>query len=485
MSHDSPDALSSLISEFCRRRVLVVGDAILDEYLYGDCSRLSPEAPVPVMRVGKARRVLGGAANTAANIASLGGQATLLAPVGRDEAASTLTRCAKEAGVQLHSIAHDGATVRKTRVIGQQQQIVRLDYEDAVDVDAAAEQAAVAFLEAECAAYDVVVISDYAKGFVTSRLARTAIEAAHAHGRRVVVDPRPQHRDRYVDCDYITPNWRESRALLRWPDADPTVEAVTDVATTLAAELRSNVVLTLGQHGIHFCSRDAREQFAVATLAQEVFDVSGAGDTVVAAFALAMASGADHETAVRLANKAASIVVGKFGTATVSPDEIVDASDELRLLPRAVLARLATRLRARGKRLVTVNGSFDVLHGGHLHILSEARRQGDVLIVGLNSDASVKRYKGPSRPLMPEAQRAEMLLALRVVDYVHVFDESDPIAFLAEINPDVHVNGAEYGEACVERDVVLRGGGRLHLVDRVPNLSTTDFVARLRQLADR
>jgi D-beta-D-heptose 7-phosphate kinase/D-beta-D-heptose 1-phosphate adenosyltransferase len=216
------------------------------------------------------------------------------------------------------------------------------------------------------------------------------------------------------------------------------------------------------------------------TLAKEVFDVSGAGDTVVAAFALARAGGADPHTAVALANRAASVVVGKFGTATVTPEEILQDTDAIRLVPRRALAQLAATIRAKGQRLVTINGSFDVLHGGHLHILNEARKRGDVLIVGVNSDASVKRYKGPSRPIVPERQRAEMLLALRMVDYVHIFDESDPIAFLQEVKPDVHVNGSEYGENCIERDTVRRGGGTVHIVDRLPNLSTTGLLDSLR-----
>jgi rfaE bifunctional protein nucleotidyltransferase chain/domain len=200
---------------------------------------------------------------------------------------------------------------------------------------------------------------------------------------------------------------------------------------------------------------------------------------VVAAFALARAAGADHAAAVALANRAASVVVGKFGTATVTPEEILQDTGALRLVRRQALGQLATTLRAKGKRIVTVNGSFDILHSGHLHILNEARRRGDVLIVGVNSDASVRSYKGPNRPIVPEGRRAEMLLALRMVDYVHIFDEPDPIAFLKELNPDLHVNGSEYGENCVESETVRRGGGRIHVVDRIPCLSTSGLVETL------
>ena len=470
------DPLTKCVADFKHRRVLVVGDAILDEYLLGDCSRISPEAPVPVLKVNRSRHVLGGAANTAANIVSLGGRTTLIALVGRDEGGQRLRRCAEDAGVDLLTVDHGLGTLRKTRVVGQNQQIVRLDYEDVQTPGPLLESEILKLFEASIGACDIVVISDYAKGFLSLSLSQAIIRRAHEVGLEVVVDPRPQHREFYRGCDYLTPNWKESRALLRLPDAEPLPEAVGNVARALASELSANVVLTLGAHGILFQGRNGGGQFSMPTLAREVFDVSGAGDTVVAAFALARASGADHELAVALANRAASVVVGKFGTATVTPEEILQDTDALRLLPRSALSQLAATLRAKGKRIVTTNGSFDILHNGHLHLLNEARQLGDVLIVGLNSDASVRSYKGPTRPIVTERRRAEMLLALRTVDYVHIFEESNPIAFLKELNPDVHVNSSEYGEDCIESGTVRRGGGTIHIVHRIPGLSTSGLI---------
>lgn len=472
-------SLIEYVSQFKHRRVLVLGDAILDEYLVGDCGRISPEAPVPVLKVSASRHALGGAANTAANIASLGGHASLIALVGTDDTGRLLRRSASDAGIDLLAVDHGQRTLRKTRVVARQQQIVRLDYED--EQRAPDESEILQLFDARIGESDIVIISDYAKGFLSPSLCHAIIGRSHQAGRQVIVDPRPQNRACYNGCDYLTPNWRESRALLGLPDADATEDNVNVVARTLASELETNVVLTLGPQGILFCSSNATEQFALPTLAKEVFDVSGAGDTVVAAFALARASGADHPGAVALANKAASIVVGKFGTATVTADEILQETDAVRLIPRNALAQLAATLRAKGKRIVTINGSFDVLHGGHLYILNEARQQGDVLIVGLNSDASVRLHKGAARPIVAERQRAEMLLALRAVDYVHVFNEADPVAFLQELSPDVHVNGSEYGENCIESDTVRRGGGRIHIVNRIPNLSTSGLVEKLRQ----
>lgn len=476
---DSAAQLRSIVAEFVNRRVLVVGDAILDEYLSGDCSRISPEAPVPVVHVRSARQVLGGAANTAANIAALGGRPTLIALVGDDQGGATLAECARDNGVELVPISNGAPTLRKTRVVGQHQQIVRLDYEDVRATDAKTEAEILSVFNAHVEASDIVVMSDYAKGFLSESVAQRIIGRAHDIGRRVIVDPRPQHQQYYHGCDYVTPNWRESRGLLALPDAEPAPETVRETAFKLASVLGSHVILTLGAQGISFCSRTGHEQFAMPTLAREVFDVSGAGDTVVATLALALTSGADHASAVMLANRAASVVVGKFGTATLTSEELLGEHDASRLVPRRSLRGLAATLRAKGKRVVTVNGSFDVLHAGHLHILSEAQRQGDVLIVGLNSDTSVRSLKGPTRPIVSDQMRAQMLLGLRVVDYVHVFDELDPINFLNEIRPDVHVNGAEYGEDCVEREVVIRNGGRLHLVSRIPNLSTSNILKQL------
>jgi D-beta-D-heptose 7-phosphate kinase / D-beta-D-heptose 1-phosphate adenosyltransferase len=431
---DRSDPLARYVSDFPRRRVLVVGDAILDEYLLGDCSRISPEAPVPVLKVHSHRQALGGAANTAANIVSLGGQASLIALAGNDDAGLMLRRRAADAGIDLMLIDHGMATLRKTRVIGQQQQIVRLDYEELVAPDARRESEILALFDAAIDRCDVVVVSDYAKGFLTSTLSRALLQRARDAGRRVIVDPRPQHRHFYVGCDYLTPNWKESCALLNLPDVDPIPHETAVVAAKLASELDTNIVLTLGSQGIRFCSRTGTEQFAVPTIAREVFDVSGAGDTVAAAFALSLAAGADHAVAVAIANRAASVVVGKFGTATVTAREILDDQDVPRLVPRHDLADLSAALRARGKRIVSVVGSFDVLHQGHVQLLNEARNAGDVLVVGLRSDAG--------RPSVSEDQRAEILLALRVVDYVHIVEEPEGMTFLEALKPDVHFDGS-------------------------------------------
>lgn len=472
------------LARFTGIKVLVLGDSMIDEYLSGDCSRLSPEAPVPILRIEpeKTRRVLGGAANTAANIASLGGSPVLFALFDPDDSAGgTFSSLCAASGIAVVPVRDGRPTPIKTRIVGQQQQLLRLDREETRDLDAQAEAGVLrAFREALPGA-GAVVLSDYAKGFLTTSLTQALLAEARAAGVPVVLDPRPQHAARYRGADYVTPNWKESLGLLGWSERPSAPENVRAAGEALRLQLDANILLTLGPAGIALFPRAGGDPLHMPTAAREVFDVSGAGDTVVATFSLAIASGAPEGDAVELANRAAGIVVGKLGTATVTREEILRESlNGERLVARDRLAALATLLRAQGKRIVTINGSFDLLHAGHLHILEDARRQGDVLIVGLNSDASVKRYKSPDRPLIGEADRARMLLALRCVDYVHVFDEDVPMPFLEEVKPDVHVNGSEYGADCIEAPVVRKHGGRIHVVEKIPGLSTSAIVDKIR-----
>jgi D-beta-D-heptose 7-phosphate kinase/D-beta-D-heptose 1-phosphate adenosyltransferase len=471
---DHRDALSA----FTGARILVLGDCMVDEYLTGDCSRLSPEAPVPILRVdpAKTRRVLGGAANTAANIASLGGAPVLFAlhdPA--DGAGQSFADLCKANGIEVVAFADGRPTMVKTRMVGQQQQLLRLDREDTRDVSPETEAAVLAAFRAALATASAVVLSDYAKGFLTATLTPALIREARAAGKPVILDPRPQHGARYHGADYVTPNWKESLGLLGWSERAATAENVQAVGDALRTLLGAHVLLTLGPAGIALFDRDTGAYFHMPTAAREVFDVSGAGDTVVAAFTLARATGQEPRASVEIANR---------GTATVTREEILRENLEGdRLVARDRLAPLAALLRSQGKKIATINGSFDLLHAGHLHILEDARRQGDVLIVGVNSDASVKRYKSADRPLIGEADRARMLLALRSVDYVHIFDEDVPMPFLEEVRPDVHTNGSEYGAECVEAPTVKKHGGRIHIVEKVPGLSTSAIVDRIKGMA--
>ena len=318
--------LSQVLQQIAGTRVLVVGDVIADEYLVGESSRISSEAPVPVLRYTGEHATLGGAGNTAANVTSLGGSATLVGLVGDDPAGADLARRCDDARIDFVPLRDGRATIRKVRVISQQQQLLRIDYEDISPIDAARERELLKVIAARLQACDIVVMSDYAKGLLTNGVCREVVRQAHAAGKQVVVDPRPQHASFYLECDYLTPNWRESLGLLREGDEAMTADSIRRIGTEVSRRFRSNVLLTLGPRGIAFFDRDGGEPLVAAAEAREVFDVSGAGDTVVAAFSLARAAGCDHPTALMLANRAAAVVVGKRGTATVTPDELLSRS---------------------------------------------------------------------------------------------------------------------------------------------------------------
>jgi len=318
--------LAQVLQQIAGKRVLVVGDVIADEYLVGESSRISSEAPVPVLRYTGEHATLGGAGNTAANVTSLGGAATLVGLVGDDAAGADIARRSAAARIDFVALRDGRPTTRKVRVISQQQQLLRIDYEETADVDAARAQELVEAVTTRLAACDVVVVSDYAKGLLTNEVCREIVRRSRTAGKPVVVDPRPQHANYYWECDYLTPNWRESLGLLREGDAALTPENVRRVGTLISRRFKSHVLLTLGARGIAFFDRDGGEPLVVPAEAQEVFDVSGAGDTVVAAFSLARAAGCDHPTAVTLANRAAAVVVGKRGTATVTPEELLARS---------------------------------------------------------------------------------------------------------------------------------------------------------------
>jgi D-beta-D-heptose 7-phosphate kinase/D-beta-D-heptose 1-phosphate adenosyltransferase len=316
--------VQSLLQRVAGRRVLVVGDIILDEYVDGEASRISPEAPVPVLRFGGRRSVLGGAANTAANVASLGGRATLAGLVGDDAAGGEVERLCREAGIELVPLLDGRSTTRKVRVVSRQQQLLRIDYEDVHPLREPGAGSLRQALPALVSKSDVVVVSDYAKGVLAAETLAAIRAAATRAGRPVVVDPRPAHGALYAEVDYLTPNWKEALGLLGEVDTDaaPNDERITAVGLRLRERCSASVLLTLGSRGMALFPRDGGHPVRVEAEAREVFDVSGAGDTVVAAFALALAAGASPEDAVRFATRAAAVVVGKWGTATVSAAEL-------------------------------------------------------------------------------------------------------------------------------------------------------------------
>lgn len=478
-------SLTRHVEPMARVRALVIGDVMLDHFIYGSVERVSPEAPIPVLKVAREARMLGGAGNVARNIGALGGSVTLIGVVGDDEAGGVLTSLLAPNARATLVRTPDRPTTVKTRFVANGQQLLRADREDAAVLSSTAQERLMGMIDVGVADADIVVLSDYAKGVVSSAVAAHVVKAAQRAGKPVVVDTKAVDLAPFRGARLVTPNARELAAATRSPASSNDEVAVAAAQLAHAFDL-GGVVVTRSERGMTVLDR-GRDVLQLATEAREVFDVSGAGDTVLAVLALALGAGADLRDAATLANVAAGIVVGKAGTAVVQPDELIRAlsASEMRgaqdkvMSLDAALARIAA-WRARGLSIGFTNGCFDILHPGHVSLLSQARAQCDRLIVGLNTDASVRGLKGDGRPVNAEMARAVVLAALESVDAVVFFGDETPLKLIETIAPDVLVKGADYTiDRVVGALFVQARGGRVVLVDLVPGQSTTGVIQRM------
>ncbi|KIZ41558.1 MULTISPECIES: D-glycero-beta-D-manno-heptose-7-phosphate kinase [Rhodopseudomonas] len=483
------DALSQAIA---RQTVLCVGDLMLDEFVYGDVSRISPEAPAPVIAVQRSEINIGGAGNVARNVAALGARCIFVGLIGEDAAGTILaTELAKERLIEP-LLVHDPArpTTRKVRFVSEHfsTHMLRADWEISAPASGAIEQLLIDTILPQLARADIVLLSDYAKGVLSARVIACVIEAARKLGKRVIVDPKSANFAIYRGATLLTPNRKEFAAATRSAASSPADIAAAARDAIGFAQCEAMLV-TQSEDGMTLVPR-AGESIHVPALPVKVRDVSGAGDTVAAVLAVVLAAGADWETAMRTASAAAAVAVSKNGTAVVTPDEL-----RRKILPHAFLAaeekiaasardldRQLAQWRNQGLRVGFTNGCFDILHPGHVKVLTAARGACDRLIVGLNSDASVKRLKGEGRPVQNERARAEVLAALEAVDLVVIFEEDTPLKLITRIEPSVLVKGGDYSrEQVVGHEIVTANGGVVMLVDIMPGQSTTALVARARE----
>jgi D-beta-D-heptose 7-phosphate kinase/D-beta-D-heptose 1-phosphate adenosyltransferase len=467
------------------RRLLVVGDLILDRYVHGGVGRVSPEAPIVVFEVQREESRLGGALNVADNLRTLGCGVGVAGVVGEDGYGRMLQDLLRAAQISTDGVLVDAArptTVKTRYVASNHQQVLRVDHERAVPLDEPARARLESFLDAQASAYDGILVSDYGKGVLTRPTLERVIARARAAGRPVFVDPKGKDYARYRGATLITPNRKEAEEATGLVLSD--IGKVREAAQRLLEGVELEVaVITLGADGVFYRTRQGEERH-VPTEARAVFDVTGAGDTVISVLAWAFTAGACIEDAVRLANTAAGIVVGRFGAASVRVEEIAERLRptlvrEGKVLPRAQLAGVVEELRAAGRTIAFTNGCFDILHPGHVDYLRDARAQGDALIVGVNSDASIGRLKGPLRPICPLADRMQVLAALEMVDYVVPFEEDTPLGLIQSITPDVLVKGADWAGRVVGSEWVESHGGRVHLAKLVAGKSTTGIVERI------
>jgi D-beta-D-heptose 7-phosphate kinase/D-beta-D-heptose 1-phosphate adenosyltransferase len=477
--------LARVVAQLPQPAILVVGDLILDRYIEGDAQRVSPEAPVLVFESKGHRYRPGGACNVAANLAELGAKASVLGTVGEDNAAQQLKDLLAAAGIGMAGLVPDKSrpTTRKTRYVNRTAQVLRVDQEDCSPVDGGCQQRIVELLGERPFPYQAVLISDYGKGVVTKPVVEAAIAAAHSAGGIVVVDPKGVDYSIYRGVDLLTPNREEAMAA-----TGIQVEVNEDlhkVATKLKeiTGIRSATV-TLGKDGIFYELEDGNSR-TIPTDARAVFDVTGAGDTVVAALTMARACGVGMHDSVRLANLAAGIVVAHFGTYAVSRGELLSLLGERepgKILDRETAVAVSTKLRAQGRRVVFTNGCFDILHPGHTDYLERARAYGDVLFVGINTDASVQSLdKGEGRPINTLADRMDVLSALKAVDYIVPFDDDSPLELVKAITPHMLVKGEDWRDrGVVGRDWVEAHGGQVVLVPLREGCSTTALIERIR-----
>ena len=462
-------------------KILVVGDLMIDHYLWGSCERISPEAPVQVVNVDRESVVLGGAGNVINNLKALGAEVDVFSVVGGCEISDELKELLTNIDVNpAHLITQkDRVTSKKSRIIAAQQQVVRYDRESTDAISEDSQQVLLETYTRIVTNYDTVLLSDYGKGVLTSSLTQALIKAANQHNIKVLVDPKGLDYSKYHGAYLLTPNKKEAAEATQIAiNSDESLtQAITQLKNTCDLEVS---LITLSEQGVAIFDDELRVH---PTVAREVYDVTGAGDTVLASLGFALSCDYSIDEAVEFANLAAGVVVGKIGSATATLDEVIayqsslhQTTSDAHIKSWDEIALLSNKLREQGRKIIFTNGCFDLLHAGHVRYLETAKSFGDVLVLGLNSDRSVKALKGESRPINTQADRAYILASLEAVDYVVIFDEDTPYELIKTVKPHTLVKGGDYkGQAVVGQDLV----NELKLVQFVAGKSTTKTIEKI------
>ena len=475
--------LKNLFSPDRKIKILVVGDLMLDEYIWGSVDRISPEAPVQVVEVKSENFILGGAANVANNLVALGCDAYLVGAIGKDQKGEKLIQLLHEENINCEGVKRfdNRPTINKIRVIAHSQQIIRIDREDKSHITKKTEKEIINHLLSKIPEVDGVLCSDYLKGLLTNNVLNAIMKSARQNKKMVFVDPKGKDYSKYNGASILTPNEHEVEVAsvgFNGVDHDLT-KAAKKIMDTVQLD---SLLVTRGKDGMCLFERE-KEPVNIATEAKEVYDVTGAGDTVIAAFVMAVLSGLSFVDAAKVANAAAGVVVGKVGTAVIHKGDLKNILEEnavrtsQNILQLNELKQIVSQAKSYKRKIVFTNGCFDIIHGGHIEYLQKARELGDILIIGLNSDSSVRELKGEGRPLKTEVERANILAALKYVDYICIFSEETPGNLIRELKPDIIVKGSDYTiDQVVGREIVEEYGGRVELVPIVQGLSTSALV---------
>lgn len=477
--------LTELLKKIVRKKILVIGDVMLDNYYFGSSTRISPEAPVPVLLGKSNKKVLGGAANVALNLVGAGCTVSILSIVGDDSSAADILSLLQKGQIDASLVLKDKSrkTTVKTRFIGQNNmQMFRFDEEDTCDINKEIEKKLIEEYTDKIKDYDIVIISDYNKGLLNAQITNAFIDIANKNNKRVLVDVKGDNYEKYRNAYLLKPNLKELSDLTK-----TSVETKEDIITASKDLLKKTnvqyVLTTLGKDGMMLVSANAT--WNIECVSREVYDVTGAGDTVIAYLAVSLANDIDVHSAANICSYAAGVKVSRMGTYAVKVDDIIDyivdsnnVLDENKVIS---ISKLEEILANRGdKKVVFTNGCFDIFHVGHLRYLKESAKYGDMLIVGLNTDASIRRLKGQDRPIVNEQERAELLSSLSFISYVVLFDEDTPYEIIKRIKPDIITKGGDYNpDTVVGKDIVEARGGKVIICPLVKNKSTTNIINKV------
>ena len=477
--------LKKYVPLFEGKSVMIIGDLMLDEHIWSSVSRISPEAPVVIADVKKITHVPGGCGNVAANIAALSGKPYLIGLIGQDSSGEKLQRALKNAGILTDNliVTNERPTILKSRVIAGSQQVVRVDREERSYLPDKLSDRVLKNAMKLIAKMDAVILSDYGKGIISDRACRELITAARKLKKPVLVDPKGKDYSKYKGATVLTPNLLEAEIASG-------IKITDDITLLKAAKIiisqtqSTYLVITRGKDGMSICGKN-NNVINIPGIPREVFDITGAGDTVIAALSLALSAGASIKEAAILGNFAASVKVTKIATQPVFKEELIESLEEREPASKKIksqkdLKLAVSRLKNEEAKIVFTNGCFDILHLGHVRYLKEAKKLGDVLVVGLNSDSSVKKLKGPDRPYISELERAEILASLECVDYVSIFAETRPDNLIRIVKPDIHVKGGDYAvDELPERHLVESLGGKVVVIPPIKGRSTTNIIAKI------